>query len=556
MFSKIKCFNKLNFFLLCNLCLFSAYQVIGKTLPATAVESNNPVGINLGGITYYSSDFPFTNAFKSASKWQTACISTDPGCTTGGSTREENLLQLDANGWVKSLPTREDAPIYTRVRSFLFGAVGSRYPGGQYVVSYKGEGKIVYGGAAKLIQSQPGRDIINVDSSSGRGMWLDIVSTDPLKNGNYIRDLVLVKSENESVVTSQIFNQKFVNKLQGFQILRFMDWMKTNGSTEQYWSQRQLPTSATYTNGSAPVEVMVSLSNQVNANPWFNMPHMADDNYVTNFARVVKTKLNSSLKVYVEYSNEVWNYSFPQGTWVEQQGTKLWPAPQYPQSSIAKRLNWHGKRTAEVCEIWKNVFADRPQSVVCVMGSQAANTWVSTQALDCPLWVKQPCYKHEIDALGIGAYFGNYIGLANNEQQVSSWSLDQLFQEIHFGGLLSNTGALADIQTKMLASSQVARQRNLKLFAYEMGQHLAGVGSVANNDRVTNLFVAANRDRRMHTAYSTLLNSWKNSGGSALVMFNHVSTYTKWGSWGVLEHIDDSTSPKYEAIRDFMQSNP
>jgi hypothetical protein len=556
MFSKIKCFNQLNIFLLCNLFLFSTYQVTTKNLPATAAESDRPVGINLGGITYYSSDFPFTNAFKSASNWRTICDSTDPGCTTSSSTGEENLLQLDANGWVKSLPTREDAPIYTKVRSLLFRAVGSRYPGGEYVVSYKGEGKIVYGGAAKLIQSQPGRDIINIDSTSERGMWIDIVSTDPLKNGNYLRDIVLVKSENESVVTSQIFNRKFLNKLQGFQILRFMDWMKTNGSTEQYWNKRILPTNATYTNGSAPVEIMVSLSNQVNASPWFNMPHMADDRYVTNFAKVVKTKLKSSLKVYVEYSNEVWNYSFPQGNWVQEQATKLWPAPQYPQNNLTKKLNWHGKRTAEVCQIWKNVFADRPQSVVCVMGSQAANPWVSTQVLDCPLWVKQPCYKHKIDALGIGAYFGNYIGSAENEQQVSSWSLEQLFQEIHFGGLLGNSGALADAQAKMSASSQVARQRNVKLFAYEMGQHLKGVGSVADNDSITNLFIAANRDPRMYTAYSTLLNSWKNSGGSALVMFNYVGTYSKWGSWGLLEHIDDSTSPKYQAVRDFMQNNP
>jgi hypothetical protein len=556
---KLKRFQQTKLLLFCNLLCFSSYQVIGKLSPATAVESNTPVGANLGPITYYSSAFPFINAFKSASKWRTICIPrTDPGCNTTSSTREEDLLKLDRNGWVRSLPTREDPAIYTRVRASLFAGVGDRYPGGQYVVLYKGEGKILYGGAAKLVSSQLGRDVINVDSSTGRGMWIDIVSTDPLKNGNYLRDIILVKATDENIVNSKIFNQKFIDKLKGFHVIRFMDWMGTNGSTEQSWNKRPLTTSATYTDGTVSVEVMTSLSNQVQASPWFNMPHMADNTYVTSFAKVVKARLKPTLKVYVEYSNEVWNNSFPQGNWVKEQATTLWPASQYPQTALTKKLNWHGKRTAEICEIWKTVFADRPQSVVCVLGSQAANPWASTQALDCPLWVKKPCYN-KVDALGIAAYFGRYIGLPDNQDQISSWSLDELFQEINLGGLAINSrpgGALADIKTQISNNFQLAAQRNLKLFAYEGGQHLVGVSSATNNQNLTNMLIAANRDPRMYIAYTTLLNYWKNSGGSVFMSYNYVNSSSKWGSWGLLEHIDDANSPKYQAVKDFIRNNP
>ncbi|PSB00938.1 cellulose-binding protein [Merismopedia glauca] len=558
---KNKFFIQLYWLLFFHLSFLAASQIISKPLPARAVGNNtaSPVGINLGGITYYSTDFPFINAFKNADKWRTVCVNTDPGCTGSQFTKEENLLQVDRNGWVKSLPTREDSPIYTRVRTFLFADVGNRYPGGQYVVLYKGEGKFSYGGAAQLIQTQLGRDIINVDSTTGRKIWIDIVSTDPQKNGNYIRDIILVKAEDEGKVNTQIFRPQYLDKLRGFQVIRFMDWMNINGSLEKFWDKRPLPASATYTKGSAPIEVMVSLSNKINASPWFNMPHMADNNYVTNFANLVKANLKSNLKVYVEYSNEVWNYSFPQGTWVEQQAIQEWPASQYPQSAWIKRLNWHGKRTAEVCEIWKNVFADRPKSVVCVLGSQGANTWASIQSLDCPLWVNRPCYNHKIDALGMGAYFGHYIGLPDNQERISSWSVDQLFQEINSGGQVSNSvpgGALADVKTKILANFQIAGQRNLKLFAYEGGQHLTGVGAVANNNNITNLFITANRDPRMYDAYTTLLNYWKYNGGSLFMHFNYVNPSSKWGSWGLLEHIDDQTSPKYQAVKDFIRNNP
>jgi hypothetical protein len=517
-----------------------------------------PIGINLAAITYYSRDFPFINAFKSASPWRTICIKTDPGCTQNKSTQEENLLQLDRNGWVKSLPNPEDSPIYTRVRSLLFSGVENPARSGQYLVLYQGEGKISYGGAAKLIESQPGEDIINVDLSGKKGFWLDIISTDPRKNGNYIRDIVVVRIEDRNKLNSQRFNQIFLDKLQDFEVIRFMDWMDTNHSQESNWEQRTLPNRATYTQKSAPLEVMISLSNKLKASPWFTMPHMANDDYVTNFAKLVKQDLNPSFKVYVEYSNEIWNQNFTQGKWVQEQAVKEWSGSQYPQNGFAKRLNWHGKRTAQVCEIWKNVFADRPQSVVCVLGSQAANPWASIQSLDCPLWIDKPCYKHQIDALAIGAYFGNYIGSPKHEQEVVNWSVDRLFEEINSGTKLDNTrvgGSLADTQAKIQASFQVANQRNLNLFAYEAGQHLVGGRRVANNETITNLFIAANRDPRMSEAYNTLFNNWKNSGGSVFMYFNYVSPYGKWGSWGLLENIDDETSPKYQAVKNIIKNN-
>jgi hypothetical protein len=553
--------NKLSFLLLCNLSFLSACHVVPQPSATLAAEGNSasPLGVNLEGITYYSGGSPFLNNFKNAAPWRTVCNRTDPGCPTNPSTKEEHLLQLDANGWVKSLPSPQDAPLYTKVSTYLFFGAKDRYPSGQYIVSYKGEGKLTYGGDAKLIQSQPGRDVLELNSALGKGVWIDLVSTDPRKNGNYLRDIVVVKAEDESKVGTQVFQPKFLNSLKSFKSLRFMDWMNTNHSQQRTWQGRPLPQGATYSKAGAPVETMVSLSNQVNASPWFNIPHMADNNYVTSFAKLVKKDLKPGLKVYVEYSNEVWNVSFPQGKWVEQQAVKLWPSPQYPQGGWIKRLNWHGKRTAEVCQIWKTVFADRPQSVVCVMGSQGGYNVSSIQSLDCPLWSKGPCYKYKIDGLAIGSYFGSYIGLSSNESNVANWSLDRLFQEINGGRQVTNSpggGSIEGAKSQTQQNYQIARQRNLMLFAYEGGQHLAGVGPVANNQSITNLFVSANRDPRMGQVYTNHLNNWKNNGGSLFMHFSNVGPASKFGSWGLLEYGDQETSPKYEAVNNFIQNNP
>lgn len=45
-----------------------------------------------------------------------------------------------------------------------------------------------------------------------------------------------------------------------------------------------------HTNGVAP-EYLIELSNEIDTNPWFNMPHRADDDFVRNFATMVRDTL-------------------------------------------------------------------------------------------------------------------------------------------------------------------------------------------------------------------------------------------------------------------------
>ena len=510
-------------------------------------SSNTSIGTNLTSIDYFSPQQPFLNEFKSSNAWITQ---NDNTWNTG----EENLLDLDENGWVKSLPEDSAGSKYTQAGSLLYAAHDSHLPG-KYVVLYEGEGNIEYSLDAEKIEdlSSPGRDVIEVEPSQ-EGIGLSITSTDPNNTGNYIRDIEITPEAHESKIYNETFNPEFIDKTRPFSTIRFMDWMETNNSGKKDWSDRPEKDDAVYSNKGVPVEVMVELANQTNTDPWFTIPHQADDEYVNNFARYVKDNLNSNLDVYVEYSNEVWNSSFEQSKWVEQQAQKEWG------NSNLDLHDWYSRRTTEVVDIWEDAFGGDSQRVVGVMSAQAANSQVGREVLEYE-WSDGSLTHSDtgIDAIAIAPYFGRYIGESSNKNTLKNWAndsgsgLNNLFKEITEGGLLNNSpegGALNEAYKNMDAYAQIAQEEGLQLLAYEGGQHLVGDSSVVNDGAITDLFIEANRDSRMGQIYDNYLDEWSKVGGDLFVNYSDIRTHNQWGSWGSLESVYDDSSPKYDALID------
>jgi hypothetical protein len=531
----------------------------GNTLP----NSTSPLGIGLNGIADWSTELPFLDAFKSSRKWIPQCVSGDPDCNEQMDTHEYNLLNLDQNGWVKSLPTPEEPPKYTRVSTLLLREIPNFYPSGQYIVLYEGEGKIEYTFDAKKddTASRPGRDVINVDAKGGGGILITITSTDPKKTGNYIRNIRVVKSEYEKSFDKEIFNPVFIDKIKKFRTLRFMDWMGTNNSEQKEWSNRPLPQTASYALKGAPIEIMVALSNKIKADPWFNMPHQATDEYITKFAQTVKERLDPNLKVYVEFSNEVWNWSFQQAQYALQQGKARWG-----QDKGDAFFQWYGMRAAQTCDSWKSVFGNQKNRVACVIGTQRGYKGLENYALECPYWVAEgnkPCYQHGIDAYAIAGYFSGGLGAPENSSTVESWlnepdgGFGKALKQLKEGGLLGNfKDSLPDAYNEFQYHSDIAKKKGLKLVAYEGGQHITGAGGVENNEKLTKFFIELNRRPEMSDLYTQLLKDWQRAGGTLFMHFVDAGQPSKWGSWGALEYIDQKGSPKYNALMDFIDKNP
>jgi hypothetical protein len=530
------------------LAAFAAILCLSR-LPAGSQSNNqtSPLGMNLAGVNYWTSEQPFLNIFKTGNGWVT---------DNRGDTSEESLLQLDSNGWVTSFSGVHN---YTNVQQlFLRDLPAPYYPGGQYIVLYDGQGTIKYSfDAVKNTKlSTLGRDVLDIATPSSAGILIFITATDPNNTGNYIRNIRLVYAPNESLLAGgEIFNPAFLREVSPFRTFRFMDWMKTNNSTQSAWGSRLLPSYGYYgVGGGVPIEVMVALANQQSADAWFNMPHMATDDYITQFAVLVHQRLGSSQRVYVEYSNETWNYTFGQTAWIQNQGLQTWPSLNPSTDYFTANRNFYGMRAAQICDLWKSVWGADAGRVVCVMGAQAAATYTATASLACLLWSSAPCSSHGINAVAIAPYFGGY-NVPDSWTTQPDGGLTSLFTEITQGGLAPGgyPGGMIKQALDWVASYQtVANSYGVDLIAYEGGQHLLNSSDAA----LTTLYTAANRDPRIGTAYSTYLQGWKNMGGHLFTNFSNVASYSKWGSFGVLENIMHTSSPKYSALTDFIAANP
>ncbi len=542
----------------------------GWSAHATAASSANaqsPLGINLTSVNGGTSEIPFLNIFKSAGGWITHSSSV-------WDTGEESYLNLDADGWPKTLSALNNpkSQQFTSVGTLLFRGLPStpsgNYPAGQYVVLYDGEGTIIYAFDAtkNVALSKPGRDILDVTPSYGGGINLTITSTDPNHTGNYIRNIRVVQASGEAAVSAgQVFNPNLLNRLQSFRTLRFMDWLETNNSTLTSWTARPVPSNAFWGSASGvPIETAIQLANAVAADAWLNVPHMADNNYITQMATLVHKQLGNGQKVYIEYSNETWNYGFGQASWIQEQGQTEWPGATV--TSFELNRNWFGQRVAQMCDIWKSVWGTDANRVICVLGSQAANTFTATDALNCPLWTGgAPCVNHGIGAVAVAPYFGGPV--PRNWTSQSDGGLSNLFASLRAqndpsipsGGWLNQASSWESAYKAALTSYK------LPMIAYEGGQTFRsfpnGVNPDGSNNSLTNLYIAANRDARMGSAYTSYLQSWKANGGELFVLFADMGAYTQYGEWGLLESLMQATSPlsaappKWQAVQNFVAAN-
>ncbi|CAF0926578.1 unnamed protein product [Rotaria sordida] len=65
-----------------------------------------------------------------------------------------------------------------------------------------------------------------------------------------------------------------------------------------------------------PWKTIPFIENQFNSNVdiWINIPYGATDDYVLNVAQLMLNQLNPTINIYVEFSNELWNFIFAQAT--------------------------------------------------------------------------------------------------------------------------------------------------------------------------------------------------------------------------------------------------
>ncbi|MEM1192609.1 MAG: calcium-binding protein [Pseudomonadota bacterium] len=169
-----------------------------------------------------------------------------------------------------------------------------------------------------------------------------------------------------------------------------------------------------------PLEIMVALSNQVGADPWFNIPHQASDDFVRQFATFIRDNLDPRLNVYVEYSNEVWNAQFDQFHYVNEEGLNFFAERSAAGDNFGDQFGdfpavaYYGYRSAEIISIFHEVFGEQSERINGVLSGQTFNPFVAQQAIqgaEYYLEINAPDVALDdiVDSLGVTGYFGGNI---------------------------------------------------------------------------------------------------------------------------------------------------
>lgn len=485
--------------------------------PARRPASGPAFGINLAGVVDWTTELPFVDVFRTSRRW----ISQRQGEAWGRGPE----LELDDRGWVKRLEPGcyAETPICT--------IASGHYPGGRYIVQHEGSGLIEAAGSARVVERAPGRLVFDVDPSRGT-MFLRLMETDP---ANPVRNIRVIMPGHAQTFEQAPFRPGFLDRWRSASCIRFMDWMSTNGSRVQRWSERPRVDDATWTVKGVPVEVMVRLCNELDADGWFCIPHAADDEYVREFATALRAGLEAERRVYVELSNEVWNGSFAQNRYARDRAREegIGPADR-PWEGAGM---WQARRSVEVFAIFDEVFGEKKGQpggrLVRVLASQASNMWWSESIL-LPAAARGGRAADFADALAIAPYVSMILSPRSNpsSDDVAGWTVDRAMEHVRGVALPRSIESIG-------GQSRIAAKFGLSLIAYEAGQHLVGAGGGENNDELTALLLKANRDERMGPVYDEYFAAWERAGGGLLCYFSSTGRWSKWGSWGLTQHSDD-----------------
>ena len=510
------------------------------------------LSFGLTGISDYGVEMPFLDLMKAARPFYGDRAS-------GGTAKLSDLgaSVLDADGWPREIPAgmKSVSTVWDWSGTGSDAAVKAQRVG-TYVLEYEGSGKITVAGSVKVLSSEPGRIVF--DNTGGGTMRVSITQTDPGHTGDYIRDISVVAQKYEALhAAGEIFNPGFLAVVQDARELRFMDWMKTNGSEQRDFGARPEVSDATWSGpGGVPLEVMVQLANQTGTDPWFCMPAKATDAYVASFAAYVRDHLDPALKAHVEFSNETWNWSFSQTGWLDGQAKALW-------GSKAAVYDYVAMRATQVALIWDETFGSQADArVENVLAVQTANPGVASRELAGKLWAQHDpagfvAPGSVFDALAVTTYFGNSV-MSQPDRRAE---LLAKIRDPHVDAVAWLAGKLMDpaysssipqLEGKWAANKAIADAYGLDLVAYEGGQHAHqsfAINGISAGDLavLTDFMTGFVRSPQMGALYGALWDAWAEVSDGAFMQFGDVGQPSKWGSWGLLSSLGD-TNPRATEI--------
>lgn len=363
---------------------------------------------------------------------------------------------------------------------------------------------------------------------------------------------------------TRVFHEKFLDRLAPFHVIRFMDWNNTNTSNTRQveWSDRRRPDFSTFSlsfgsfhsvgiPGGVPYETMIKLCNDTGKHMWINIPYLASEDHGRQLARLIRDTLDPDLKLFLEYSNEMWN-----GTFIHMRGY----GGDIPKDIYGQYPTYgmnYGWMSAKFFRIFEEEFAAQPNSqrpgLVKVLAGQGDNEEYFRDAMRVALDVSKP------DVYGLTNYFGydssrfwtdaKGMNLDFNLDQRTPENLNRAIDNLE-EKLLVN-GAL---YSRWRHAVHMAAEFGMPVIAYEGGSHAHLLdGWMQTKEYLVQFMYALNSHPRMQTLYRRMLDSFNTAGAHMPNFFHLCNPWAPWGPWGILEYQEQplDQAPRYRAAMEY-----
>jgi len=555
--------------------IFSAYSIKLYAIPSKSSQENF-MGINILAPLDYSKDRLYANV-----------ISTSRSFVKGPDVNDKDAgpAPVDVQGW----PTSDFS-------FYVWSGIDKM--NGTYTLTFKGRANVIGNPVGKIHTSY--NHVTN--TSKGTFQYKDSLSgsltlqfTDTKRNtssahGSGVTSIKLMRpivpGSLKSYPPSTLFADPLKALIKKFSVIRYMDFLATNSNLQSNWNDRPLPSWPSFNRNpdkaygwqgiGGPWEHVILLANETEKDAWINIPARATDEYVRNVALMfaygsdginpykgpqknpVYPPLKSNLKIYVEYSNELWNTApeFQQSNDNCQSASdelvrtggnsplnwdKSWNEVTFNRSIANPKWNFimcyrrMAKRSVEISNIFRNVFGDdammtriRPELMTQLRNPGGTLFYEMKMLLEYydnmggNFFISPHPPNYFFYGAGGSAYYGTAKGIM---------SLDSFFTQPS----MNPDGFTPHLQN----DAKLVAAMGLKRVAYEGGPSLF-ISGVKKDD----IAAQAVKDPRMTQAIVRMHNAWSNNGGDLLMYFTSSWDY----KWGFTNDIYNLSTPKLLAI--------
>jgi hypothetical protein len=521
------------------------------------IEPAAPLGVNMTSNADWDGSRLFADAMKQSRGWCTpdSCASPVPS---------------DAQGW----PTADFLVIPVAGPPRLNGTYALRFQGlaqvdimfgyGGFSVGATSYGAVLPSGAGYDPATNTTTATLTITPTEGINVFVNFTATQRAPGSatnTGVTGLQLMRPTAPGATKPYGFGQLFTGALETdvapFTTIRYMGYLNTNGSTIAHWADRVLPSLPIQANfNGGALEYAVMLANETGKDLWINVPVSADDDYVQRLAQLLRygsdgvnpytslqanpvfPPIDPNLDVYVEYSNEVWNFSFSQAE------TNLQLA-EAEVANGASPLNFDGstniwywgwrrvaERIAQISNIFRGVWGDAAmgQAIRPVLEWQVGN---GQDTADQQLTLLSDYYDNADGLTHVAtphppSYYlwgagGGWYHSVNNPAAATIGA-------IYKSGLAPPTAVPVD--------SAWAHSFGLTEAGYEGGFEIGG-------DQPSTLQLAANLDSRAKGFELSGLDYFFAEGGGLGLVFNVAGA----SAYGLADPtIYDSSTPKLKAV--------